>query len=122
MASGRRGSGRKVIQVEHDAGARCTVLFVLERTERARVDVYDERTVETIAGARSGDSEERIKQLYPGRIKVEPHHYTDGHYLVYVPDEPKFKAFRIIFETAGTRVLNYRAGRVPEVQYVEGCS
>jgi hypothetical protein len=103
-------------------GGPAGVLFMLVKHRIARVDVYDDRTVETIAGARIGDSEQRIRQLYPGRIQVEPHHYTDGHYLSYVPDEAKFKAFRIIFETDGERVLNFRAGRLPEVEYVEGCS
>ena len=29
---------------------------------------------------------------------------------------------RIIFETDGKRVVKYRAGRGPQVEYVEGCS
>jgi hypothetical protein len=29
--------------------------------------------------------------------------------------------FRIVFETDGQRVTRFRAGRLPAVQYVEGC-
>jgi hypothetical protein len=72
----------------------------------------------TAAGARVGDSEARIKELYSGGARVEPHKYTDGHYLVVdtAPDR------RLVFETDGARVTRYRAGVVPQVDWVEGCS
>lgn len=76
----------------------------------------------TAAGARIGDSEERIKGLYPGRVTVTPHEYTDGHYLTVVPSSMADSTYRIVFETDGSRVLRYRAGVLPHVGYVEGCS
>ena len=30
--------------------------------------------------------------------------------------------FEVVFETDSQRVTRYRAGRLPEVEYVEGCS
>jgi hypothetical protein len=86
-----------------------------------RVDVL-EGTVPTSAGARIGDTEATIKKLYKGLVTVSPHKYTDGHYLTVVPKSQADSAFRIIFETDGTRVLRYRAGRRPQVEYVEGCA
>ena len=55
-------------------------------------------------------------------IRVEPHAYTgpEGHYLVYLA--PVVRMFAVVFETDGTRVTTYRAGRQPEVMYVEGCA
>jgi hypothetical protein len=47
---------------------------------------------------------------------------TDGHYLTVVPTSKADSPYRIIFETDGKRVLNYRAGIRPQVEYVEGCS
>jgi hypothetical protein len=82
----------------------------------ARVDVIGP-SVATAAGAHVGDSEARIKQLYPAS-RVEPHKYTDGHYLV-VETAPQR---RLVFETDGTRVTRYRSGVVPAVEWVEGCS
>ena len=76
----------------------------------------------TAAGAQIGDSEERIKSLYPGRVTVTPHEYTDGHYLTVAPSSMADSAYRIVFETDGSRVLRYRAGILPHVGYVEGCS
>ena len=87
----------------------------------ARVDV-DTAGIATAAGARVGDDEARIKRLYPGRVTVTPHKYEDGHYLTVTPPAPADSRFRIIFETAGGRVTRYRAGMMPSVEYVEGCS
>ena len=86
-----------------------------------RVDVF-EGTVATSAGARIGDTEATIKKLYPGLVTVSPHKYTDGHYLTVVPKLQADSAFRIVFETDGARVLQYRGGRRPQVEYVEGCA
>jgi hypothetical protein len=87
----------------------------------ARVDV-DTASIATAAGARVGDDEARIKLLYPGQVAVTPHKYEDGHFLTVTPPAPADKQFRIIFETSGGRVTRYRAGILPSVEYVEGCS
>ncbi|MBW4664272.1 MAG: hypothetical protein KME01_08745 [Chroococcus sp. CMT-3BRIN-NPC107] len=91
----------------------------------ARVDVYDKSFITTLSGAKIGDTEARIKALYPGQIKVTPHKYTGdsgGHYLTYVPKDKSDRNYRLVFETDGKRVTNFRAGKLPEVEYVEGCS
>ncbi len=86
----------------------------------ARVEV-DSGTVATAAGARIGDSEQRIDTLYAGRVVRTPHKYTNGRYLTVTPEAPADSAYRIVFETDGTRVTKYRAGRRPAVELVEGC-
>jgi hypothetical protein len=77
--------------------------------------------VATVEGARIGDPEARIQQTYPGRVQVQPHKYTDGHYLVVRPADGDTTRL-LIFETDGSRVLRFRAGQRPQVEYVEGCS
>ena len=86
--------------------------------EVARVQV-DSAGVRTAEGAGIGDSEGRIRELYRGRVTVGPHKYTEGHYLTVKPDDES--GFRLVFETDGRRVTRYRAGRLPEVEWVEGC-
>ncbi len=93
------------------------LLIMLVDGKVARIDVI-EPSVATAAGARVGDAEARIHELYSGRTRVEPHKYTDGHYLV-VDAAP---GRRLVFETDGTRVTRYRAGAIPQVDWVEGCS
>jgi hypothetical protein len=88
------------------------------RVERINIDSAGVRTAE---GASVGDTEEHVKQVYGDRLRVEPHKYTGptGHYLIVqtVGDS----LHRIVFETDGQRVLRFRAGRRPAVDYVEGC-
>jgi hypothetical protein len=83
----------------------------------ARIDV-DSATIATTAGARVGDSEQHIRELYGERLITSPHKYVEGHYLTVTPRDT---AHRILFETDGQRVTRYRAGRVPEVEWVERC-
>lgn len=98
------------------------VSFMLIAGRVARVDVSTS-DYSTPSGARVGWTEAQIKALYPGRIEVSRNHYDDkGHYLAYVPKDAADKGHRIIFETDGSRVTGIRAGRIPEVQFVEGCS
>jgi hypothetical protein len=86
----------------------------------ARVEVVSGTTA-TTEGARVGDSEDRIQQLYPGRVVTTPHKYTSGHYLTVKPIDAADSLNRLVFETDGHRVTEYRAGRLPQVEYVERC-
>jgi hypothetical protein len=84
----------------------------------ARIDVEDQ-AIPTSVGVHVGDSEDRVKMLYMNQVEVTNHKYTDGHYITVVPADG---SNRIVFETDGTKVTRYRAGRMPEVEWVEGCS
>lgn len=99
--------------------------FMVTDGRIARVDVFKNKSITTLSGAKIGDTEARIKALYPGQIKVTPHKYTGsmgGHYLTYVPKDKSDRNYRVVFETDGKQVLNFRAGKLPEVEFVEGCS
>ena len=102
------------------AGAAGRVLAMIVDGRVVRIEVKDS-LVATDRGARVGDSEVRIDSLYRGAVTVEPHKYTDGRYLVVTPAAAD-SGLRLIFETDGSRVTEYRAGRLPEVAWVEGCS
>lgn len=97
------------------------MMVMLEGGARVvRVEV-DSGNVATVEGARIGDSEARIQQTYANRVEVQPHKYTDGHYLVVRPADGDTTRL-LVFETDGSRVLRFRAGQRPQVEYVEGCS
>ena len=98
------------------------IAFMVTNGRIARVDVLKGR-ITTASGARIGDTETRIKALYPGQIKVSRHEYNSkGHYLTFVPKDKSDKNFGVVFETDGKRVTQYRSGKQPELQFVEGCS
>ncbi len=135
VAEASRASGTKLVSsgdyVEKSCyyvqpqGAPKGLGFMVTDGRIARVDVYENKSITTLSGAKIGDTETRIKSLYPGQIKVTPHEYTGymgGHYLTYVPKDKSDRNYRVVFETDGKRVTNFRAGKLPEVEYVEGCS
>ncbi|HEX2080993.1 MAG TPA: hypothetical protein VHG08_25035 [Longimicrobium sp.] len=97
------------------------VRVMVEGRRVVRVEV-DSGRIATAEGARIGDTEARIAQLYPGRVTVWPHKYTDGHYLYVRPAEASDTTRLIIFETDGRVVQRFRAGQKPQVEYVEGCA
>ena len=71
---------------------------------------------------RVGDSEESVRSAYAERVTTTPHKYDpSGHNLTVTPASAADSMFRIVFETNGQRVIRFRAGRLPAVQYVEGC-
>lgn len=82
----------------------------------ARVDI-DQRGILTGAGIGIGADESAVKAAYP-EAQTLPHKYTDGHYLL----AEQADGHGFVFETDGQRVTRYRAGRLPEVRWVEGCS
>lgn len=103
-----------------DTKGKSRVYVMLVRDTVARLDVRDS-TLATEAGARVGDAESRVASLYSGRVSTRPHKYVSGgHYLVVT--SPADTMRRLVFETDGKRVTSYRAGRMPEVMWVEGCS
>ena len=103
----------------HPASAPRRVNLMVVKDTVVRIDV-DTTGVLTDKGAGVGDSEQRISELY-GPVKVEFHKYRPGGHNLIVTD-PADSTLRIIFETDSGRVVRYRAGRRPPVDYVEGCS
>ncbi|MEO7041140.1 MAG: hypothetical protein ABI035_02660 [Gemmatimonadaceae bacterium] len=100
------------------AGMRIMVV----RGNVARLEV-DSASIATGLGVRVGDPESRVKELYGSRVVVKPHKYDPtGHYLIVNPIPPTDTGYEMVFETDSGRVTKYRVGRVPEVEWVEGCS
>lgn len=84
----------------------------------ARIDV-DKGEYKTPEGAKLGDSEKTLRKLYP-KAEVEGQKYVpEGHYFT-VYSRDKRRAF--IFETDGKKVTAFRVGRMPEIEWVEGCN
>jgi hypothetical protein len=106
--------------VEPD-GANKGILFMVIDGTVARLDVQETSAIVTDTGAKIGDSEQHVLDLYKGRTRVEEHKYTgpEGHYVLVLGPDGKAQ---IVFETDGGKVVSYRAGRQPEVEWIEGCS
>jgi hypothetical protein len=103
------------------AGVPDNIGVMIVRGKVARIDV-DTGSVTTEDGAKIGDTEEKLKSIYNGDLQIEPHKYVPGgHYMIVMGDSAS-AGKAIVFETNGRTVTNFRAGRLPEVKWVEGCS
>lgn len=72
-------------------------------------------------GGRIGMGQAEIEALYPGRVEVQPHKYSDGKYLR-IRDAAGGDGV-LIFETDEHGVVEeFRVGLPPHVDYVEGCA
>lgn len=97
------------------------ISFMLSGDTIVRANIDDAGFLEE-TGLGVGSSEADVMARRAGMVRVEPHPYTgpEGHYLIV--DDPARPGFRLIFETDGQRVLSFRAGRLPEVDFIEGCA
>ena len=96
-----------------------TVALMVVGRRLVRVDV-DRPGVVTDRGVQVGDPASRVRERYAGPVSVEPHRYIAGEYLIVTGPSPATSA--IVFETSRDTIINYRAGVLPEVRWVEGCS
>ena len=93
--------------------------FMMESGKFVRVDV---KTADLVApgGIVVGMTTADVLAAFPG-TEQQPHHYTDGKYLVVSP--PDGGEGRLVFEVdAGGTIERWRIGLEPQVHYVEGCS
>lgn len=78
--------------------------------------------LKTLSGVELGTSEARAQEAYNHALEVTGHQYVDTwHYMTLVPRQQSDRQFRLVLETDGKAVVAIRAGKLPEVQYVEGC-
>ena len=96
------------------------VTFMVSDGEVARVDVQ-KPSVATLSGVRVGDAETEVLDRYGDQISVAPADLNPSYnWLTFTPRDRSDKT-RMIFTTDGSRVTSIQAGRLPEVEYVEGC-
>ncbi|MFT7647437.1 MAG: hypothetical protein ACI8Y4_002186 [Candidatus Poriferisodalaceae bacterium] len=99
------------------------VWFMVSDGEIVRVDVW-EGTIATLSGIGIGSTEAEITGLFGDKIESAPHPYDEtGKYLSLIPVDEADADKRVIWETneAG-QVTAFRSGRIPFVEYIEGCA
>jgi hypothetical protein len=102
------------------AGIPFGVNVMVVKGKIARIDV-DTGTVTTEDGVKIGDTEDKVKSVYGDELQVQPHKYIEGGHYMTVKGDSASAGKAIVFETDGKRVTMFRAGRIPEVEWVEGC-
>ena len=94
--------------------------FMISNDRVVRVEV-NAPGITTRSGLGVGDAESRVKEAFGASLEVTPHKYVapEGSYLTVWSANHKAA---VRFETLQGKVTSFYAGRVPEVEYVEGCS
>jgi hypothetical protein len=91
------------------------VFMVVSKSTIERVDVRS-GNVKTRSGLGVGTTLEQLKTALKEQLQVT------GNTAVFVPTSANDANYRIIFETDGTTVTSFRAGKVPEVNNPVGCT
>lgn len=95
--------------------------FMIEAGKFVRVDVGNDKEVAP-GGGKRGMSADEIRKLYAGRIEEQDHKYVQGAKYLRVSDAGGGTGV-LVFETdAAGKVIAWRSGVSPQVDYVEGCS
>ncbi len=95
--------------------------FMFEGDQFVRLDV-EAAGVQAPGGGAVGMTADEIRQRYGSRVQVQPHKYVEGGRYLRVPADGG-GAGMLIFETgADGRVVRWRIGLPPQVDYVEDCS
>lgn len=98
------------------------VAFMITDGRVSRIDITSAH-YSSLSGAKVGQTEQQVIKRYANQLKVTRHHYDEkGHYLIFVPKDKRDKGYRMLFETDGRKITEFRAGKLPEVEFVEGCS
>jgi hypothetical protein len=81
----------------------------------------NDSAIKTLRGAQIGDSESKIRSMYPGQLK--PAESVSGRVKVlqFVPKDAEDRNYRIVFSFRQGKLVNFRSGRLPEVLWLEGC-
>jgi hypothetical protein len=93
--------------------------FMVSDGTLARISIYEQPAIANADGAHVGDSEQHVLELYKDtKVEDVPAEFGQGHYISTRNADGQHG---YVFETAGKTVTGWRAGRYPEVEWVEGC-
>jgi hypothetical protein len=84
-----------------------------------RIDVRG-RAIRTDRGVRIGDPATKVLRLYPGARSARDTYLPHGQDIEYTPPPPLHHD-RLVFIVDFGKVVAMRSGRMPQVEYVEGC-
>jgi hypothetical protein len=108
-------------------GSDPSVVYMVESGRITRIDVWQPPDAQppatrTASGIGVGSLEAEITAAYGTALAVKPHPYLGDQGRVLMVED-KVRGTAILFETDEQhRVLTFRAGRHPAVDYIEGCS
>jgi hypothetical protein len=102
----------------YPAGQANKVHFMVEEGLISRIDVVGEG-VSTTEDISIGSTGSEVSMTYGDRLRIEPHKYSGPEGKYYIVAGPS--GYEYVFEVIDNRVVEFRSGKYPSVEYVEGC-
>jgi hypothetical protein len=90
------------------------LFMMVSKSTIERIDIKS-GNVKTRSGLGIGTTLDQLKTALKEQLQI------NGNTAVFVPTSANDANYRVIFETDGTTVTSYRAGKVPEVTNAAGC-
>ncbi len=106
-----------------ESGNKSPLAFMIVDGKLARIDVLG-GDFATDKGIKVGSSETEVTDAYGGGSPLPPRAFVGPpyRYLTASPKDAEDQGYKMVFESDGAKVVNYRVGKQPEVENRQGCS
>lgn len=106
-----------------NSGNKSPLAFMIVDGKLARIDILGGE-FKTSQGIMVGSSEQEVQTAFGGASPLPPRAFIGPpyRYLTATPRQAADQNFRLVFESDGAKVVTYRAGKLPEVDYKNGCT
>lgn len=106
-----------------NSGNKSPIAFMIRDNKLARIDILGGE-FQTTQGIQIGSTEQEVQEAFGGTSPLPARAFIGPpyRYLTATPREEADRDFRLVFESDGAKVVTYRAGKLPEVDWKNGCS
>jgi len=105
-----------------DSGNKSPLAFMIVDGKLARIDILG-GDFATPQGIKVGSEESAVLTAYGDGEPLPPRAFIGPpyRYLTATPRDAEDQNFRMVFESDGAKVVNYRVGQLPHVEHKQGC-
>lgn len=106
-----------------DSGNKSPLAFMIVDGKLARIDILG-GDFATAQGIKVGSEEGAVLEAYGDGQPLPPRAFIGPpyRYLTATPKEEEDRNYRMVFESDGAKVVNYRVGQLPQVENRQGCT
>ena len=106
-----------------ESGNKSPLAFMIVDGKLARIDILG-GDFATDQGIKVGSAESAVTEAYGGGSPLPPRAFVGPpyRYLTASPRDAEDQGFKMVFESDGAKVVNYRVGKEPEVENRQGCT
>lgn len=106
-----------------NSGNKSPIAFMIVEGKLARIDILGGE-FKTRAGIKVGSSEQEVQNAFGNSSPLPPRAFIGPpyRYLTATPRQADKANFRLVFESDGAKVVQFRMGQLPQVEWKNGCN